>query len=310
MTVAAGDLIRFEVAAGGTWTDDLTRWDPSVVYTGASCQLACQLFSDVQGSGNWRYEDRRNGAWGDIVSFLPTGFPTGPTWHDATPSIGGWVFQSVQHPGQSIDTARTWIAPVTGTVDIASRPFKFDTNPAGDGVIVKVTQNGRTVLGPRTIPATDGVGSAFDLGGLDVVAGDAIRFEIARNGTYSSDQTTWDPQIAYTTTSPDTSRPYTAVTTSTPAATLATEVAVTGRTVELIGRRCQSCGTADVYVDGVFDSRIDTFGLRGPDTWQAPVWKRSFPTSARRTIRIVPTGNRSLDARAPFVFLDSVQATG
>ncbi len=311
VTVAAGDLIRFEVAAGATWTDDLTRWDPSVTYTGASCQLACQLFSDEQGSGNWRYQDQRNGAWGDIVSFLPTGFPTGPTWHDATPTIGGWVFEGVQHPGQSLDTARTWIAPVTGTVDIASRPFKFDTSAAGDGVVVKVTQNGRTVLGPRTIAATDGVGSAFDLE-RPRPSSPATRSASRSTATAPTPPTrrAGTRRSRTATTSPDSSRAYDPVTTATPSGPLFAEVAVTGRTVELIGRRCQSCGTADVYVDGVFDSRIDTYGFRGPDTWQAPVWKRSFATSARRTIRIVPTGNRSLDARAPFVFVDSVQASG
>lgn len=310
VTVAQGDLIRFEIAANGTWAGDLTRWDPTVRYQGAGCQLACQLFSDVQGHGNWRYQDQRNGSWTDIASFLPSGFPTGPTWHDATPTVGGWVFAGVQHPGQSLDTARTWIAPVSGTVEIASRPFKFDTNPAGDGVVVRVTRNGRTVLGPRTIAATDGTGSAFDLSGLDVAAGDAIRFEINRNGTYSSDQTSWDPQIDYTATGTAPAPSYDPLSTSTPSGPLTAEATVTGRTIELIGRRCDACGVIDVYVDGVFSDRVDTFGFRGPNTWQALLWKRSWATSAARRVSVVVTGAKSQEARAAAVFLDSIQATG
>jgi hypothetical protein len=311
VTVAQGDQLRFEIAANGTWAGDLTRWDPSVLYQSRTgCQLACQLFGDVQGDRNWRYQDQRNGSWTDIAAFVPSGFVTGPTWHDATPSIGGWVFESVQHPGIANDTARTWIAPVTGTVDIASRPFKFDTNPAGDGVVVRVTQNGRTVLGPRTIAATDGTGSAFDLRGLAVAAGDAIRFEIARNGTYSSDQTSWDPQIEYTATGRAAAPSYDPLATSTPSGPLTAEATVTGRTIELIGRRCDACGVIDVYVDGAFTDRVDTYGFRGPNTWQAPLWKRSWATSAARSVRVVVTGAKSQESRGAAVFLDSIQASG
>ncbi len=66
----------------------------------------------------------------------------------------------------------------------------------------------------------------------------------------------------------------------------------------------------DVYVDGVFADRVDTFGFRGPNTWQALLWKRSWATSAARTVRVVVTGAKSQDSRAAAVFLDSIQASG
>ncbi len=199
VTVATGDLIRFVINRNGTYYNDLTAWDPELRYRApATCNSACQGFSGLQGADGWRYQDLRGGTWSDIAAYRSSSaYPDGPTWHDELPSVGGWVYGPYIHPGESVDTARAWVAPRAGTIDIASVPAKVD--PAGDGVVVKVTKNGATVLGPRTIAGTDTTGSAFDAGGVTVAAGDVIRFEINRNGGYGWDLTRWDPAISYQT---------------------------------------------------------------------------------------------------------------
>ena len=164
-------------------------------YDFLACRTACRGFSDRQGQDNWSYQDLRSGTWTNIATFLTSGSGYGRQWHDTTPSTGGWVLADMMHPGVDVDTARTWRAPRAGVIDIASRPAKMVA--AGDGVVVKITKNGTTVAGPRTIAGGDRSGTDMNLAGLSVAAGDLIRFEINRNGTYNSDMTNWDPEVAY-----------------------------------------------------------------------------------------------------------------
>ncbi|MDO8189492.1 hypothetical protein Q5424_26700 [Conexibacter sp. JD483] len=308
VTVAAGDVIRFQITDNGSFGWDMARWDPEITYQSrTACALACQGFSDVQGSDGWHYQDRRNGTWLDSEAFTAALLPSGDAWHDDDPTMGGYLLRSLMHPGISTDAARAWVAPMTGTVDVTSRPFKDDVNPSGDGVVVRVTKNGATILGPRTIAATDGTGSAFDARAVDVVAGDVLRFEINRNGAWYSDMTAWDPNIAYTAAGAAPAVVYDSVAGS---GTQAVEFTVTAQDVELIGRRCAACGKAEVYVDGVRVQRIDTFGYRGPDQWQTPIWHYSWPASGRHVIRLVPTGTSSPQANGSAVFVDGLQVNG
>jgi len=81
----------------------------------------------------------------------------------------------------------------------------------------------------------------------------------------------------------------------------------TGKQVSWIGRSCSSCGVADVYIDGVFATRVDTYGWRGADIWQAPVFQKSWASSGNHTIKIVVTGTKNLDASDNNVYIDSFQ---
>ena len=305
LSVGAGDIIRFQIADNGSWSSDMSRWDPEIDYTG-TCATACQGFSSTQGSSNWHYQDRRTGSWSDIEAFVPGGLPAGDTWHDDTPTFGGYVLQAIEHPGTQLDTARAWVAPRTGSIDISGTPRKSDTG-GGDGVVVRVTRNGTTILGPRTIPYNDSTGSAFNVSGVNVVAGDVLRFEINRNSEWTFDSTRWDPTIAYTAAAGP--APVTWDSVSGSGAQYA-EATVTARDVELIGRRCSSCGIVDVSVDGTFIARVDTYGFRGPDSWQVPIWHYSWASSGSHTIRVTPTGTKSPAATGSAAFIDSLQVNG
>jgi hypothetical protein len=80
-----------------------------------------------------------------------------------------------------------------------------------------------------------------------------------------------------------------------------------GRQVALVGRQCSACGEADVYIDGRYATRIDTYGYRGAEVWQTPVFERSWTVPGRHTVRIVATGTKNIESTGTEVDLDSFQ---
>jgi hypothetical protein len=87
-------------------------------------------------------------------------------------------------------------------------------------------------------------------------------------------------------------------------------VSFTGTGVTWVGRICPACGEADVYLDGAYVTRIDTFGYRGPQVWQAAVFQHSWTRQGRHTLKIVVDGSQNLGASSAEVDIDSFQVTG
>jgi len=154
---------------------------------------ASQQFSGVQGANGWRYQDKVDGTWQDITTYVDSGHLGQPQWRDET---GGYVWPGALHPGPSNDTALVWVAPRAGTVDIFGRASKAP-DPSGDGVVVRITKNDQVIWGPRTVAGADTSGVETDVADVHVTAGDHIRFEINNNVTPNSDSTSWDPIVAY-----------------------------------------------------------------------------------------------------------------
>ncbi len=212
-------------------------------------------------------------------------------WHDAS---GGFVWPTAEHPGASNDTARTWIAPRAGTINITSQVAKLVTG--GDGVVVKITKNGSTIWGATSIGANDTTGVAANVSGVTVAAGDAIRFEVNRNGDYQYDATAWDPYVRYTTEpAPGGGSTATAAWT------------FTGGQVTYLAKLGPDLGKVTVKIDGVTDTTLD---LYAPDevNHQVPVYVKTFGSVGRHTISIEPSGSKNSRSNGLGITLDGFQA--
>lgn len=191
LTVASGDVIRFQVNRNSTFDSDSTAWDPTITYRGPA--RASEGFTGVQGANGWRYQNQNGAGWSDILNFTPSGYLGQPQWHDID---GGYVWPGRIHPGPNIDCALAWTAPRSGIVDVTGRASKAP-DPQGDGVVVRITRNGTTLFGPSYIAGGDTSGVDTNLKNVSVNAGDILRFQINRNGVDASDSTAWDPVITY-----------------------------------------------------------------------------------------------------------------
>lgn len=197
----SGYIVVDDSAAGivysGSWTHQTGMLDPyaGTLSKASSCNTACLGFSSTQGSNAWSYQDYVGGSWQNIGTYTASGYQGQMEWHDAT---GGYVWPTRMHPGPTNDTARTWTAPTTGTIYISSHASKSD--PAGNGVKIKITKNGSVIWGGAsgtTLSGSDTTGVDANVSSLSVTAGDKIRFEINNNGDWQNDSTTWDPIIQY-----------------------------------------------------------------------------------------------------------------
>jgi hypothetical protein len=90
-----------------------------------------------------------------------------------------------------------------------------------------------------------------------------------------------------------------------------------GDGITWVGKLCPACGTADVYVDGVLDTSVDTyapdFHLFRSDQqggFQAPVYEKAWPAGGEHTIRIVVRTEANMLSQGHTVYLDAFQVTG
>jgi hypothetical protein len=80
-----------------------------------------------------------------------------------------------------------------------------------------------------------------------------------------------------------------------------------GSFVSLTSTLCPACGEADVYLDGTYVTRIDTYGFRGPALAQAGVFQHSWPKAARHVLEIVATGTKNIRSTGTTVTVDNLQ---
>ena len=124
------------------------------------------------------------------------------TW-DATLNHwkGTYTYNLIWSPSQihpdTNDSLVAWKAPVIGSVRITGNPKK--ANSGGDGVNVKIMKNGTQIWpasGWQFIAGTDTVGVTHDVT-TTVAANDMIYFIVNKNGNNGSDETTWNPTVAF-----------------------------------------------------------------------------------------------------------------
>jgi hypothetical protein len=96
----------------------------------------------------------------------------------------------------------------------------------------------------------------------------------------------------------------------------AAEYKFQGGAITWVGRRCPSCGQADVYVDGTLDTTVDTYM---PDEypfrvdlqrgWQAPLYEKSWTEPGPHILRIVVRHDKNMLSVGQSVYLDSLQVS-
>jgi hypothetical protein len=183
--VKRGQALFFTVNMNDNVYFDGTYWNPVVTY--GSFHSASASFSSIQGSGGWYYQE-----WdGSSYSNLSTYNTGSATWQsDGTDMLIGAAFQ---HPDMN-DSARKWVAPASGTIDIAGTAKMYQAG--GDGVVVTIKKNGTTIWGPQSIAGTDTTIGVSHNVTTTVTAGDAITFIVNKNVTEYFDSTIWDPMIS------------------------------------------------------------------------------------------------------------------
>jgi hypothetical protein len=90
-----------------------------------------------------------------------------------------------------------------------------------------------------------------------------------------------------------------------------------GTGITLIGKRCPSCGMADIYVDGGLETRVDTyapefnhFRINAQGLWQVPVFEKTWITSGKHTIKVVASQEKNMLSSDRLVYLDAFQVSG
>lgn len=199
VNVDAGDAIYFVVNMKGDITSDATIWDPTITMTTQNSWTAFDSFSNGQGVNQWYY---------DYYSISTPGVYQAMSWDSANSSWKGnatYLFagSNWQHPEDSYNSVRKWIAPRDGTISI-SGTAKLDSS-GGDGVKVEIVKNGDLHFGVNVFPevvlfaeqlvnTTTGISTNTT---TTVKAGDIIHFIVNKNSTISHDTTIWDPTITY-----------------------------------------------------------------------------------------------------------------
>lgn len=184
--VNAGTPIFFEVSANGDATSDETIWDPTVTITPASNWTASTNFSYTNGNSQWSYKEMNP----STMEVTPMTFDMGGYWKGS--SINAQVGPSWQLPSNSFDSARVWVSPRAGLVNITGTARML--NAGGDGVIVKILKNNAVVL-QKNIDGNNTTTGVNMPATLQVEAGDAVSFVVNKRGTTVNDYTVWDPTI-------------------------------------------------------------------------------------------------------------------
>jgi hypothetical protein len=87
-----------------------------------------------------------------------------------------------------------------------------------------------------------------------------------------------------------------------------------GDRITWVGKRCPSCGQADVYVDGQLDATVDTYTPDDHDfrvhlqgAWQVPLYETTWAASGQHAIRIVVKQDKNMLSSDHTIYLDSLQ---
>ncbi|QGQ98506.1 fibronectin type III domain-containing protein [Paenibacillus psychroresistens] len=180
--VTAGDVLYFRENKNGVNSYDGLSWDPWISYISKTSFTASTDYTSDMGASNWF-----NRSW-DGTLFREMTY-SGTSWSEGSASL----FNNYAIPSSTRDASRSWVAKASGSIKITGTAKKKVTG--GDGVIVDIFLNNQSIWN-KTIAASDTTGYTHDLT-IHIEAGDLVEFRVNRNITATSDDTTWDPTIAY-----------------------------------------------------------------------------------------------------------------
>lgn len=155
---------------------------------------AANDFGASGNSGNWS-QQLFNG-----TSYTNLNYDAAENWYGAA---SGYISQfNLRASDTAADwIARAWTAPFNGTVSLRGQAFM--NGIGGDGVLVRVTQNGQVIWpvssNSQSIASGDLTGYATNLDAISVAQHDVIRFEVNNGGAGAeNDVVSWTPTVAYT----------------------------------------------------------------------------------------------------------------
>ncbi|BBI32740.1 cohesin domain-containing protein [Cohnella abietis] len=151
-------------------------------------------FSSVQGERGWYYQQ------GNSSSNTALIWNAGEKIWQGTNSLLT-IGADFQQPNAE-DSIRKWIAPKSGTIEIASNGNIRKSSTLGDGVRLKLLKND-TRIWPndsdwKLLQNNDKTGFPMKTT-IEVQAGDALYFVVNQNGNSIGDKTFWNPVIIYKT---------------------------------------------------------------------------------------------------------------
>jgi hypothetical protein len=175
-------------------------------------------FSSVQGTNNWYYgyyDKTRDPdqTWNCNADFQlmtqwvvgASGDPTRPAWMVQYGTYWTQLFALGVHSNGLItsggrisdeqDAIRRWVSTVNGIIHIEGHIAKINTNPAGNGVVAKLSVNNSFYLS-QYIAATDGTGLSYSLD-VPVTIGDKVDLWLdPHQSNDRSDHTTFTATIS------------------------------------------------------------------------------------------------------------------
>ncbi|WP_411347233.1 right-handed parallel beta-helix repeat-containing protein [Paenibacillus sp. WLX2291] len=144
-------------------------------------------FSATQGTNNWYYQQKTGTTYTNLT------YQSSSSRWDVSGTYP-WVSSNAQHPGNSADSVRTWIAPSSGKITITGSVQKGSAD--GDGINASIIKDS-TSLWTQTIRNTTEV-QPSGVTNIPVQQGTQIHFVVNRVGSISFDHTLWNPTIAFT----------------------------------------------------------------------------------------------------------------
>lgn len=146
-------------------------------------------YSGTQGANGWGYQSSPDGSTWSNLSYDSTN----QIWGSTASGVGN--FDLYPASSGTAWVARTWTAPVAGTVD--ARGWVVKNALGGNGVSVEITKNGSAVFGPTTLGGTDQDGFETRADNIAVNAGDVLRFQVSAISGNTAARTSWTPSVGY-----------------------------------------------------------------------------------------------------------------
>lgn len=299
ISVASGDLIRFEVNNGGHGdsSHDVVSWVPSVGYTafsgGGSNMTVDDTSSSITYSGYSAFSGLSTTTYYDGTSHSSN--VTGSYFQYTCANCTEILWQSTKMDNQGIGTVYVDGTQVTSIDTYAPAPRQSTRVVFGTGVLPSGRHSLKVVVsGAKNPSATD---DYVELDALQVISNATILDDTASGITYSgySTFTGLNPFTWYDGTSHSSN--------------------VTGSYFQYTCTNCTEIlwqstkmddqGIATIYVDGTFAMSIDTYAASRLPT--RVLFGTGVLASGQHTLQVVVSGTRNPGAMDDYVELDALQ---
>jgi len=195
--VTKGDKIQFVVIHHGSNNlCDVTTWDP-IVSVSIDTDDSSYAYSTSESTNNWTYQYSTNGD----ATFSDMTYSAANNWWTSSSLTDPYclILQDSQHPGTGCDSARTWVAPSSGTAIIRTNgAVTVQAACGGSGSNVKIMLNSTQIWPSSGWQSIANSSSAvLPTLAIKVATGNKIRLVVSKLGTNNNcARTYWDDAIS------------------------------------------------------------------------------------------------------------------